>query len=398
MHNTNDSLMSTYARLPVTMARGSGARVWDSEGREYLDALAGIAVCGLGHSHPAVADAVAEQAHTLTHISNFYHIPQQQQLADRLTALAGHERAFFCNSGAEANEAALKIARRYGHDRGVEEPAVIVCERAFHGRSLATLSATGNRKIQAGFEPLVQGFVRVPFGDLEALERVATNRPNVVAVLVEPVQGEAGIRTAPDGYLAGVRDACDRHGWLMMCDEIQTGVGRTGDFLAQQGSGVAADVTTLAKALGNGVPIGACLARGTAADVLGAGSHGTTFGGNPLACRAALAVLDTLEREQLVARAAGLGARMRQGFERRLAEVDGVTDIRSRGMMFGIELEADCGELMQLALDAGLLINVTDGNIVRLLPPLVISDDEAEQIVERVTALIRTFLGEHATG
>ncbi|MEX0607216.1 MAG: aspartate aminotransferase family protein [Halofilum sp. (in: g-proteobacteria)] len=393
MSEASDSLMSTYARLPVTMVRGAGARAWDSEGREYLDALAGIAVCGLGHSHPAVADAVADQAHTLTHISNFYHIPQQQQLAERLTALTGHERAFFCNSGAEANEAALKIARRYGHERGIDEPAVIVCENAFHGRTLATLTATGNRKIQAGFEPLVQGFLRVPFGDLEALDRVAANRPNVVAVLVEPVQGEAGIRTAPDGYLAGVRDACDRHGWLMMCDEIQTGVGRTGEFLAQQGSEVAADVTTLAKALGNGVPIGACLARGVAAEVLGAGSHGTTFGGNPLACRAALAVLDTLEGDQLTARAAGLGAHMRTRFEQRLAGVEGVKEIRSRGLMFGIELDTDCGELMQRALDAGLLINVTAGNVVRLLPPLIISDDEAERIVEGVSALIREFLG-----
>ncbi len=398
MNDASDSLMSTYGRLPVTMVRGSGARVWDSEGHEYLDALAGIAVCGLGHSHSAVAEAVAEQAHTLTHVSNFYHIPQQQQLAERLSALTDHERAFFCNSGAEANEAALKIARRYGHDRGIDEPAVIVCERAFHGRTLATLTATGNRKIQAGFEPLVQGFVRVPFGDLGALERVAANRPNVVAMLVEPVQGESGIRTAPDGYLAGVRDACDRHGWLLMCDEIQTGVGRTGDFLAQQGSGVTADVTTLAKALGNGVPIGACLARGAAAEVLGAGSHGTTFGGNPLACRAALAVLDALEREQLMARAAGLGVRMRRGFEQRLAGVDGVKEIRSRGMMFGIELEVECAELMRRALDAGLLINVTDGNVVRLLPPLVVSDAEAERIVEAVSALIQDFLGRESAG
>ncbi len=390
----HDPLMPTYDRLPVTLVRGAGARVWDDDGSEYLDALAGVAVCGLGHSHPDVAEAIADQAHTLTHVSNYYHIPQQQQLAERLTALTEHDSVFFCNSGAEANEAALKIARRYGHDQGVDEPAVIVCERSFHGRTLATLSATGNRKIQAGFEPLVQGFVRVPFGDMEAIERVAANRPNVVAVLVEPVQGEAGIRTAPHGYLAELRNACDRHGWLLMCDEIQTGMGRTGRWLAQQGDGVTADVATLAKSLGNGLPIGACLARGAAAEVLVPGSHGTTFGGNPLACRAGLAVLDTIERDGLLSRAATLGARMREGFDARLGDVGGVREIRSRGLMFGIELEHDCGELMRRALEAGLLINVAGGNTVRLLPPLVISDAEAERIVDSVSRLIEDYLAQ----
>ncbi len=389
-----EPLMPTYDRLPVTLVRGAGARVWDNDGREYLDALAGIAVCGLGHSHPDVAEAIADQARTLTHVSNYYHIPQQEELAARLTALTGHERVFFCNSGAEANEAALKIARRHGHDQGIDEPAVIVCERSFHGRTLATLSATGNRRIQAGFEPLVQGFVRVPFGDMEAIERVAANRPNVVAVLVEPVQGESGIRTAPHGYLPELRAACDRHGWLLMCDEIQTGMGRTGHWLAQQGDGVTADVTTLAKSLGNGVPIGACLARGTAAEVLVPGSHGTTFGGNPLVCRAGLAVLDVIERDGLLARAATLGARMREGFDARLGNLEGVREIRSRGLMFGIELERDCGELMKRALDAGLLINVAGGNTVRLLPPLIISDDEAEHIVDGVSRLIEQFLAQ----
>jgi len=391
-----DALMSTYARLPVTMVRGEGARVWDSDGRAYLDALAGIAVCALGHAHPAVAEAVADQARTLVHVSNNYRIEAQERLGERLTQLAGHERAFFCNSGAEANEAALKIARRYGHEQGIDEPAVIVCERAFHGRTLATLSATGNRKIQAGFEPLVQGFVRVPFGDIDAVERVAANRRNVVAVLVEPIQGEGGVRTAPDGYLAGLREVCDRNGWLLMCDEIQTGVGRTGRWFAQQHENIVADVTTVAKALGNGVPIGACIARGPAAEILVPGSHGSTFGGNPLACRAGLAVLDTIEADGLVERAATLGERMRAGFRASLGEVEGVREIRGQGLMIGIELERDCGALVRRALDAGLLINVTAGSTLRLLPPLVLSDDQADAIVEGVSELARTFLTESA--
>jgi acetylornithine aminotransferase len=388
----DDALMHTYNRLPVTLVRGDGARVWDDTGREYLDALAGIAVCGLGHAHPEVAEAVADQARTLVHVSNNYRIAQQEQLGARLSALSGHDRSFFCNSGAEANETALKLARRWGHDRGVDEPAVIVCENAFHGRTLATLSATGNRKIHAGFEPLVQGFVRVPYGDLDAVERVAANRSNVVAVLVEPVQGEGGIRPAPEGYLAGLRASCDRHGWLLMCDEIQSGMGRTGHWLAQQHAGVTADVTTLAKALGNGVPIGVCLARGTAAEVLVPGSHGTTFGGNPLACRAGLAVLDVMERDDLPARAAVLGERMRAGFREHLAGLDGVREVRGQGLMIGIELDRDCGELVRHALDAGLLINVTAGSVIRLLPPLILSDEQADAVVDRLSAVVRAFL------
>jgi acetylornithine aminotransferase len=388
----DDALMHTYNRLPVTLVRGDGARVWDDTGREYLDALAGIAVCGLGHAHPEVAEAVADQARTLVHVSNNYRIAQQEQLGARLSALSGHDRSFFCNSGAEANETALKLARRWGHDRGVDEPAVIVCENAFHGRTLATLSATGNRKIHAGFEPLVQGFVRVPYGDLDAVERVAANRSNVVAVLVEPVQGEGGIRPAPEGYLAGLRASCDRHGWLLMCDEIQSGMGRTGHWLAQQHAGVTADVTTLAKALGNGVPIGVCLARGTAAEVLVPGSHGTTFGGNPLACRAGLAVLDIMERDDLPARAATLGERMRAGFREYLAGIEGVREIRGQGLMIGIELDRDCGDLVRHALEAGLLINVTAGSVIRLLPPLILSDEQADAIVDRLGAVVRAFL------
>ncbi len=392
-----DALMATYNRLPVTLVRGEGARVWDAEGREYLDALAGIAVCGLGHAHPDVTAAVAEQAATLVHCSNNYRIPAQEALGERLAGLSAHERAFFCNSGAEANEAALKIARRHGHERGIDEPTIVVCEGAFHGRTLATLTATGNRRIQAGFEPLVQGFVRVPYGDLEAVERVARNRANVVAVLVEPIQGEGGIRVPPADYLAGLRTLCDRNEWLLMLDEIQTGIGRTGAWFAQEHAGITADVTTVAKALGNGVPIGACLARGPAAEILIPGSHGTTFGGNPLACRAGLAVLDVIERDGLVGRAGELGDRMLDGFRARLEGRAGVRAIRGRGLMLGIELDRDCGELVRRALDAGLLINVTAGSVIRLLPPLVIDDAQADAIVDGVSALVEAFLAERET-
>ncbi|PSQ92596.1 MAG: aspartate aminotransferase family protein [Proteobacteria bacterium SW_6_67_9] len=389
---SDNSLMATYSRLPVTLVEGRGAYVWDDAGQAYLDALAGIAVCGLGHAHPAVAEALAAQAHTLVHVSNNYRIPQQEALGARLSELTGHDRAFFCSSGAEANETALKLARRHGHDRGVDEPIVLVCQQSFHGRTMATLSATGNAKIRAGFEPLLAGFVHVPFGDIESVEAAAAAHPGIVAVLVEPVQGEGGIRPAPPGYLAALRAACDRHGWLLMCDEVQSGMARTGRFLAQQHAGVSADVTTLAKALGNGVPIGACLARGGAGEVLGPGSHGTTFGGNPLVCRAGLAVIDVIERDGLAERAAELGARMHQGFNEALAGVAGVREIRGQGLMFGIELAHDCASLMRRALDQGLLINVTAGNVVRLLPPLIISDDEADRIVDGVARLIRAFL------
>lgn len=392
-----ETLMNTYARLPVTLVSGEGAVVRDSAGCEYLDALGGIAVCALGHAHPAVAEAVADQARTLVHVSNNYRIPAQEELGDRLTAIGGMERAFFCNSGAEANEAALKIARRHGHARGIDQPAVIVCERAFHGRTLATLSASGSRKVQAGFEPLVQGFVRVPFDDLEAVERVAQNRRDIVAMLVEPIQGEGGIRVPGEGYLQALRRICDERGWLLMFDEIQTGVGRTGAWFAQDHDGVRADVLTVAKALANGVPIGACLARGAAAETLVPGSHGSTFGGNPLACRAALAVLDVIEREGLVEQAAMLGGRMLAGFRERLADVEGVREIRGRGMMLGIELDRDCPELAQHAVDAGLLINVTAGRVIRLLPPLIIDDAQAEAIVDGVSDLVREFLAQTAS-
>ncbi len=388
--------MATYNRLPVQFVRGAGARLWDADGREYLDALSGIAVCGLGHAHPAVAEAVCDQARTLVHTSNLYRIPLQEELGARLTALAGMDKVFFANSGAEANEAAIKIARRYGRERGIGVPTVVVMENSFHGRTMATLTATGNRRVQAGFEPLVQGFVRAPYDDLEALEAIAANEPSVVAVLVEPVQGEGGIRIPAPDYLAGVRALCDERGWLMMADEIQTGMCRSGRWFACQHAGVQPDVMTLAKALGNGFPVGACLARGEAAAVLGPGSHGSTFGGNPLASRAALAVLDTLERERLDRRAAGLGAHMLEAFRQRLGGVDGVREVRGLGLLLGIELDRPCGELVERALERGLLINVTADQVIRLLPPLILSDEEAGTIVDTVCELVTAFLGQGA--
>ncbi|MEN8179610.1 MAG: aspartate aminotransferase family protein [Pseudomonadota bacterium] len=388
----SESLMATYKRLPVTFSKGEGAWLWDSEGDRYLDALAGIAVCGLGHAHPAIQQALCEQAGTLIHTSNIYGIQHQQSLGDNLTRLAEMDRVFFSNSGAEANEAAIKIARLYGHQKAIDNPAIIVMENSFHGRTLATLTATGNRKVQAGFEPLVKGFIRVPFADIEAIEDVAKNNGDVVAVLVEPVQGEGGVNIPPSDYLNRIREICDRQGWLMMLDEIQTGMGRTGKMFAHQHNGIQPDVMTLAKGLGNGVPIGACLAKGPAAEVLGPGAHGSTFGGNPLVCRVGLSVLKTLESEQLVERAAALGQQMLASFRDRLLELDGVTDVRGSGLMIGLELDRPCGELVTQALERGLLINVTADSVIRLLPPLIISDDEAEQIIDTVSALVADFI------
>jgi len=387
-----DHLMATYNRLPVQFTKGEGIWLWDSEHRQYLDAVSGIAVCGLGHAHPAVTQALCEQAATLVHTSNLYGITLQAQLADRLCELSGMERAFFCNSGAEANEAAIKIARLYGHSENITCPAIIVMEQSFHGRTMATLTATGNRRIQAGFEPLVRGFIRVPYNDLDAIRTVARNNRDTVAVLVEPVQGEGGINVPDAGYLDGIREICDANGWLMMLDEIQTGIGRTGEWFAWQHGSARPDVITLAKALGNGVPIGACLARGTAAEVMQPGKHGTTFGGNPLACRAAIAVLETITAKGLVLRAAELGQRMRAGFAASLADLDGVSDIRGLGLMIGIELSRPCGELVGRALQCGLLINVTAERVVRLLPPLITTDKQADMIVQQVSDLIRDFL------
>jgi acetylornithine/N-succinyldiaminopimelate aminotransferase len=389
-----EHLMSTYNRLPVQFQRGEGIWLWDNENRQYLDALSGIAVCGLGHAHPAVARAIAEQAATLVHTSNLYGIALQEQLADKLCALAGMDRVFFSNSGAEANEAAIKIARLFGHSKGIDSPAIIVMENSFHGRTLATLTATGNRKVQAGFEPLVQGFIRVPYNDLDAIKTVAANSQNVAAILLEPIQGEGGINIPDAAYLDGIRAICDDNDWLMMLDEIQTGMGRTGEWFAYQHSNAKPDVVTLAKALGNGVPIGACMASGKAADMMQPGSHGTTFGGNPLACRAAIAVLESMEQEQCVANAGNLGTHMLTGFSAALAGLDGVTDIRGLGLMIGIELDRPCGELVSQAVAQGLLLNVTADRVVRLLPPLILTDKQADMIVEQVSNLIREFLGQ----
>ena len=389
---SSEHLMTNYAPLPVCFEEGNGVSLRDTDGKEYLDALAGIAVCGLGHSHPAVTAAITRQADKLLHTSNLYCIQRQQELADKLCALSDMDRVFFANSGAEANEAAIKIARLYGHQKGIENPAIIVTDGSFHGRTMATLTATGNRKVQAGFEPLVQGFVRAPYNDVEAVRSIAQNSNNIVAVLVEPAQGEGGINLPDKDYLNQLRELCDEHDWLLMLDEIQTGVGRTGEWFAFQHNAIHPDVMTLAKALGNGVPIGACLARGKAADVFQPGNHGSTFGGNPLACAAALAVLETMEKDRLVERAAELGNYFFEQFNQQLADLEGVKEIRSFGLMIGIELEKDCPELVVQALQQGLLINVTAGNVVRLLPPLIMTNAQADQVINSVSNLIKSFL------
>ncbi len=383
--------MGTYTRLPVAFERGAGVWLWDTHGERYLDALSGIAVCGLGHAHPQVAKSLAEQAATLVHTSNLYEVPLQTRLAERLTTLAGMQQVFFCNSGAEANEAAIKIARKYGHARGIAVPTVVVADGSFHGRTLATLSATGNRKVQAGFEPLVQGFTRVPYDDLDALRRVAEHQRDVVAVLLEPVQGEGGIRLPSADYLAGVRALCDQHHWLLMLDEVQTGMARSGRWFAFQHAGIQPEVMTLAKGLGNGVPIGACLAHGKAADVLQAGNHATTFGGNPLACSAALATLDVIEQQALDQRAAQLGTSLLSGLRERLVGCAGVVDIRGLGLLIGIELDRPCAELVHRALERRLLINVTAERVVRLLPPLIMSDEDATLLLDTLCPLIVDF-------
>ncbi|HEY3327748.1 MAG TPA: aspartate aminotransferase family protein [Novimethylophilus sp.] len=390
--------MTTYGRQPVTFVRGDGVWLWDTEGKRYLDALAGVAVNGLGHAHPALTRAISEQAGRLIHVSNIYQIAEQSRLADRLCALSGMDKAFFCNSGCEANEAAIKLARLYGHGKGIENPAIVVMDKSFHGRTLATLSATGNRKVQAGFEPLVPGFVRVPFDDLDAVKQVAGRNPNVVAVLVEPVQGEGGINIPRDGaaYLRGLREICDTHGWLLMLDEVQSGIARTGTWFAFQHAGIEPDVVTLAKGLGSGVPIGACLARGVAANVFTPGKHGSTFGGNPLACVAALATLDTIEQDALGTHAEQLGNWIHEALSARLKNVSGVVTIRNAGLMIGIELDRPCGDLVRQALDVGLLINVTADTVVRLLPPLILSQEEAAKLVDILSGLIRKFLGQAA--
>jgi acetylornithine/N-succinyldiaminopimelate aminotransferase len=384
-----NQVMPTYARLPVAFERGEGAWLWDAQGKRYFDAISGVAVCSLGHAHPVVARAIADQATKLVHTSNIYRIDLQEKLAAELCALSGLDNAFFCNSGAEANEAALKIARRYGHTKGIAAPAVVVMDGSFHGRTLFTLSATGNPKVQDGFEPLVGGFVRVPYGDAEAVAKV--DDPSVVAVLVEPVQGEGGVRVPSDDYLPALRRLCDERGWLLMLDEVQTGMGRTGTWFGFQHHDFLPDVMTLAKALGNGVPIGACLARGVAGEMLTAGKHASTFGGNPLACRAALAVIETLRENRLVERAGELGRKLLAGFREKLAGNPKVKDIRGRGLMIGIELDGPCTDLVGKALERGFLINVTADRTIRLLPPYILNDDEATQLVDGIAELVADY-------
>jgi len=386
-------LMNTYSRLPIAFTHGQGCRLFDEQGKSYLDALAGIAVNTLGHAHPRLTQALSAQIGRLMHTSNLYRVREAEVLSDRLAALAGMDEVFFCNSGCEANEAAIKLARYYGHGRGIDAPAIVVMEQAFHGRTLATLSATGNRKVQAGFEPLVSGFVRVPFDDIAAIEQVAANNPNVVAVLFEPIQGEGGINVAHADYMRALRRICDEREWLFMVDEVQCGIGRTGAWFAHQHAGIKPDVMTLAKGLGSGLPIGACLTAGRGANVFKPGNHGSTFGGNPLACIAALTTLDVIEGDGLMVRASALGGSIRDALRQALAGLAGVVDIRGDGLMIGIELDRPCGELVRLAQDAGLLINVTAERVIRLLPPLVLSDDEARGLVAILVPVIRGFLG-----
>lgn len=387
-------LMNNYNRIPVTFSHGKGAILWDNEGKQYLDALGGIAVCALGHAHPQVTEAICDQAGKLVHTSNIYEIAVQRELADKLCKLAEMDNAFFCNSGAEANETAIKLARLYGHHKGVEIPNIIVMEGSFHGRTLATLTATGNRKIQAGFEPLVKGFVRAPYNDIEAVEIIAKNNKDVVAVMVEPITGEGGIRIPDADYLNRLRSLCDQRGWLLILDEIQSGMGRTGKWFAHQHNGIQPDIMTLAKALGNGVPIGACLARGEAAGLFKPGNHGTTFGGNPLASRAALAVIHSIESGQLLQKNTVLGQRFVDGFSASLREVDGVTEIRGKGLMLAIELNKPCAELVKRCLAEGVLINVTADNVIRLLPPYIMSEEQADTVIQVVSAQVRQFLTE----
>ncbi len=392
MNANAGALMPTYARLPVSFVKGEGVMLQDTDGKNYLDALSGIAVCNLGHAHPAIATALADQAGKLIHTSNLYEIAQQHELGKRLCELAQMDKVFFGNSGAEANEAAIKLARLYGHRKGIALPSIAVMSDAFHGRTLATVTATGNPKVQAGFTPLLEGFVRLPYGNVEAVAELLQSNPNVVAVLVEPIQGEGGIRIPPNDYLPRLSALCEQYDCLLMLDEVQTGMGRTGRWFAHQHSAIVPDVMTLAKALANGVPIGACLARGKAAEVFGPGHHGSTFGGNPLACRAALTVLELMEQEQCVQQAARLGDYMLQQFRMQLQDVAGLIEIRGKGLMLGIELQKACGELVKIALAEGLLINVTAAKVVRLLPPLITTQAQADQIITTTTRIIRDFL------
>jgi len=389
-------LMETYNRQPVTFVKGEGVWLWNEKGEKYLDALAGVAVNGLGHAHPKLVKAISEQVAKLIHVSNIYHIAEQDALANQLAKISGMDKVFFCNSGCEANEAAIKLARLYAHTKGITNPEIIVMERSFHGRTMATLSATGNRKTQAGFEPLVSGFVRVPYDDLEAIKQIASRKNNVVAILVEPVQGEGGVYIPADmkAYFEGLRRLCDDNGWLFMLDEVQSGIGRTGTWFAFQHTDVMPDVMTLAKGLGSGVPIGACLAKGAAAELFTPGKHGSTFGGNPLATTAGLTTLNAIHDEKLRENAQKMGDLIVAILKTELAGEKGVVNLRNAGLMIGIELDRPCAELVKVALDEKLLINVTAEKVVRLLPPLVINEAEVKELAIRLSKLIKVFLNQ----
>lgn len=392
----SDHLMKNYTRLPVTFVKGEGVWLWDTNGDQYLDALSGVAVNGLGHAHPKLVKAISEQAAKLIHVSNYYEIAEQTDLADKLAKISGMDRVFFCNSGCEANEASIKLARLYGHNKGIDKPEIIVMDKSFHGRTMATLSATGNRKVQAGFEPLVSGFVRVPYDDILAVKQIAANKNNVVAILVEPVQGEGGVNIPKDSaaYLQMLRNICDANDWLLMVDEVQTGIGRTGEWFAFQHAAIKPDVMSLAKGLGSGVPIGACLASGKAADVLVYGKHGSTFGGNPLACVAGLATIKAIDEENLRQNAETIGNFIRAGFEEAFKNTPQVKVVRNAGMMIGIELDRPCGDLVKMALAEKLLINVTADSVIRLLPPLIMNREEASLLIEKLTNIIHSFLNQ----
>ncbi len=379
--------MNTYGERTITLVKGDGPYVWDSEGKRYLDVLSGIAVCGLGHNHPAVTKAIVKQASTLLHVSNLYGIESQLELGQKLVQISGLDKVFFSNSGAEANEAAIKIARKYGNDQGISEPEIITAENSFHGRTMATLSATGNPKVKTGFAPLVSGFKHVPYDDIAAIKDASTQ--NTVAIMVEPIQGEGGVKMPSPNYLSQLRQLCDENNWLLILDEIQTGNGRTGKFFAFQHTDILPDILTTAKGLGNGVPIGACIAKGKASEILQPGSHGSTFGGNPLACSAALAVVNTICDENLATRAKQLGERFLAGFRESLAGDPRVSEIKGLGLMIGIELHESCPHLVDQAKEAGLLINVTAGNTIRLLPPLIMSDEQADETIQVITSLIK---------
>jgi len=389
--------MNTYARQPVAFVRGEGVWLWDEEGRKYLDALAGIAVNTLGYAHPRLTEALTKRIKSgVIHTSNLWRIPDQEAAADRIAEITGLEEVFFCNSGLEANEAAIKIARKYGHERGVAEPAIVVMEKAFHGRSLATLSATGSRKVQAGFEPLVSGFVRVPLNDLEAVKQLAENNRNVVAVMVEPIQGEGGINVSRLDYLRALRELCERKQWLFISDEVQCGLGRTGNWFVYQHAGFVPDVVPLAKGLGSGVPVGACVVGGRAKGLFKPGNHGSTFGGNPLAMTAVATTIDVIKEEGLLANAERVGAAIRNGLAETVGKLPGIAEIRGMGLMLGVELERPCGELVREALQAALVMNVTADNVIRMLPALVMNEDEGAMVVERLAPLVKSFLAKRA--